>query len=65
MSRSTPCNHPVVIAEWRNRIETTVGEITDQMTLARQGAHSFWGLLTSTTSTISAHNLYRIMLADA
>jgi hypothetical protein len=53
-----------VIAEWRNRIETTFGEITDQMTLARHGAHSFWGLLTRTASTIAAHTLYRIMLAD-
>jgi hypothetical protein len=34
-----------VIAEWRNRIETTFGEITDQMTLARHGAHTFWALL--------------------
>jgi hypothetical protein len=30
-----------VIAEWRNRIETTFSEITDQMELARQGAHTF------------------------
>jgi|APDOM4702015073_1054812.scaffolds.fasta_scaffold16975_1 hypothetical protein len=52
-----------VIAEWRNRIETTFGEITDQMTLARHGAHTFWGLLTRTASTIAAHTLYRIMLA--
>jgi hypothetical protein len=34
-----------VIAEWRNRIETTFKEITDQMELARHGAHTFWGLL--------------------
>ncbi len=44
-----------VIAEWRNRIETTFGEITDQMELARHGAHTFWGLLTRTASTIAAH----------
>lgn len=54
-----------VIAEWRNRIETTFGEITDQMALARHGAHSFWGLLTRTASTIAAHTLYLIKLADA
>jgi Transposase DDE domain. len=50
-----------VIAEWRNRIETTFGEITDQMELARHGAHTFWGLLTRTASTIAAHTLSRIM----
>jgi hypothetical protein len=31
-----------VIAEWRNRIETTFAEITDQMELARHGAHTSW-----------------------
>src|SRR6266496_477656 len=31
-----------VIAEWRNRIETTFSEITDRMELARHGAHTFW-----------------------
>ena len=50
-----------VIAEWRNRIETTFGEITDQMELARHGAHTFWGLLTRTASTIAAHTLSRII----
>jgi hypothetical protein len=54
-----------VIAEWRNRIETTFGQITDQMLLARHGAHSFWGLLARTASTIAAHTLYRVMLANA
>jgi hypothetical protein len=29
-----------VIAEWRNRIETTFSEITDRMELARHGAHT-------------------------
>jgi hypothetical protein len=37
-----------VIAEWRNRVETTFSEITVQMELARHGAHTFWGLLTRT-----------------
>jgi len=50
-----------VIAEWRNRIETTFGEITDQMELARHGAHTFWGLLTRTASTIAAQTLSLIM----
>jgi hypothetical protein len=51
-----------VIAEWRNRIETTFSEITDQMELARHGAHTFWGLLTRTAATIAAHTLFRVFL---
>ncbi len=43
-----------VIAEWRNRIES---EITDQLELARHGAHTFWGLLTRTAVIIAAHTL--------
>jgi hypothetical protein len=54
-----------IIAEWRNRIEATFGEITDQMELARHGAHSFWGLLTRTAATIAAHTLLRTCLATA
>jgi hypothetical protein len=54
-----------VIAEWRNRIETTFGEITDQMELARHGAHTFWGLLTRTASTIAAHTLSLTMAGAA
>jgi len=46
-----------VIAEWRNRIETTFTEITDHMELARHGAHTFWGLLTRTAAIIAAHAL--------
>ncbi|MGH8900902.1 MAG: hypothetical protein ACRDYA_04280 [Egibacteraceae bacterium] len=30
-----------IIAEWRNRVETSLGEITDLMELARHGAHTF------------------------
>jgi hypothetical protein len=52
-----------VIAQWRNRIETTFQEITDQMELARHGAHTFWGLLTRTAATIAAHTLLRVCLA--
>jgi hypothetical protein len=53
-----------VIAEWRNRIETTFSEITDQMELARHGAHTFWGLLTRTAATIAAHTLHRVCLTQ-
>ena len=52
-----------IIAEWRNRIETTFKEITGQMELARHGAHTFWGLLTRTAATIAAHTLMRAFLA--
>jgi hypothetical protein len=54
-----------VIAQWRNRIEATFGEITDQMELARHGAHTFWGLLTRTAATIAAHTLLRVCLTTA
>jgi hypothetical protein len=46
-----------VIAEWRNRIETTFSEITDRMELARHGARTFRDLLTRTRATIAAHTL--------
>ncbi len=52
-----------IIAQWRNRIEASFGEITDQMGLARHGAHTFWGLLTRTAATIAAHTLLRTCLA--
>ena len=54
-----------VIAEWRNRIETTFSEITDRMELARHGAHSFWGLITRTAATIAAHTLLLTCLTGA
>jgi Transposase DDE domain len=54
-----------VIAEWRNRIETTFSEITDRMELARHGAHTFWGLLTRTAATIAAHTLLLTCLSEA
>ena len=53
-----------IIAEWRNRIEVTFGEITEMMELARHGAHSFRGLLTRTAATIAAHTLLRTCLAE-
>ena len=54
-----------IIAEWRNRIEVSFGEITELMGLARHGAHTFWGLLTRTAATIAAHTLLRACLAVA
>jgi IS5 family transposase len=54
-----------IIAEWRNRIETTFSEITDRMELARHGAHTFWGLLTRTAATIAAHTLLLTCLTEA
>jgi Transposase DDE domain len=62
---STPPALLKIIAEWRNRIETTFSEITDRMELARHGAHSFWGLLTRTAATIAAHTLLLTCLAAA
>lgn len=49
-----------IIAEWRNRVETTFRELTDTMELARHGAHTFHGPLTRTAATIAAHSLARI-----
>ena len=54
-----------VIAEWRNRIETTFSEITDRMELARHGAHTFEGLLTRAAATIAAHTLLLTCLTAA
>jgi hypothetical protein len=61
---STPSILLKVIAEWRNRIETTFSEITDRMELAPHGAHSFWGLLTRTAATIAAHTLLLVCLTE-
>jgi Transposase DDE domain len=61
----TPAILLKVIAQWRNRVEATFGEITDQMELARHGAHTFWGLLTRAAATIAAHTLLRACLAVA
>jgi hypothetical protein len=53
-----------IIAQWRNRIETTFKELTDQMELARHGAHTFCGLLTRTAAVIAAHTIMRACLAE-
>ena len=50
------------VAALRNRIETTTGEITEQLGLARHRATTFWGLLTRTAATILAHTLLRLGL---
>jgi hypothetical protein len=54
-----------VIAQWRNRVETTFSEITDHMELARHGAHTFHGLLTRTAATNAAHAIAKITLPTA
>jgi hypothetical protein len=48
------------VAVLRNRIETTIGELTERLGLARHGAKTFWGLLTRTAATILAHTLLRL-----
>ena len=50
------------VAALRNRIETSYGEITDRLELARHGAHTFWGLLTRVAATLAAHTLLRLEL---
>lgn len=48
------------VAALRNRIETTIGALTDALGLARHRAKTFWGLLTRTAATILAHTLIRL-----
>ena len=52
------------VAALRNRIETTIGELTDvdHLRLARHGAKTLWGLLTRLAATILAHTLLRLAL---
>jgi hypothetical protein len=52
------------VAALRNRIETTIGELTDvdRLRLVRHGAKTVWGLLTRTAATILAHTLCRLGL---
>jgi hypothetical protein len=51
------------VAALRNRIETTTGEITERLGLARHRAKTVWGLLTRAAATILAHTLLRLRLA--
>jgi hypothetical protein len=52
------------VAALRNRIETTIGELTDidRLRLARHGAKTVWGLLTRVAATILAHTLHQLQL---
>lgn len=50
------------IAKLRNRIETTVAQLMEQLGLARHGAKSFWGLLTRTAAAILAHTVMILRL---
>jgi hypothetical protein len=52
------------IARLRNRVETSFKEITDQMELARHGAHTFEGLLTRTAAVLAAHTLLLTELSN-
>jgi Transposase DDE domain len=53
-----------LIARFRNRVEASFKEITDQMELARHGAHCFEGLLTRTATTLAAHALLLAVSPD-
>jgi hypothetical protein len=48
------------VAALRNRIETTIGELTDRLGLARHGARTFAGLLARIATTLLAHTLLRL-----
>jgi hypothetical protein len=50
------------VARLRNRIETTTGELTEQLGLTRHGAKTVWGLLTRAAGTLLAHTLLRLAL---
>jgi hypothetical protein len=63
--QAMPKNPQRLIAGLRNRVETSFKEITDQMKLARHGAHTFEGLLTRTVATLAAYTLLLTLLAEA
>ena len=50
------------VAALRNRVETTIGELTETLALARHGARTVWGLLARAAATILAHTLLRLAL---
>jgi Transposase DDE domain len=50
------------VAALCNRIETSIGEITEDLGLAHHKARTFWGLLTRTAATLAAHTLLRLQL---
>jgi hypothetical protein len=47
------------VAVLRNRIETTIGELTDHLGLAHHRAKTCWGVLTRSAATLLAHTLLR------
>jgi hypothetical protein len=51
------------VAALRNRVETTIGELTEGLGLARHRAKTVWGLLTRAAATILAHTLLRLGVA--
>jgi hypothetical protein len=53
-----------LIAKFRNRVEASLKEITDQMELARHGSRCFEGLLTRTAATPAARTLLLTALPD-
>ncbi|HEX8007775.1 MAG TPA: hypothetical protein VF482_15265, partial [Trebonia sp.] len=55
--RAGSCHQPAA-----DQAAATFSEITDQMDLARHGAHTFWGLLTRTAAVIAAHTFLRVCL---
>ena len=62
--RTLPATVRRPVARLRNRIETTIGELTDpdRLRLVRHGAKTAWGLLTRIAATILAHTLQRLAL---
>ena len=50
------------VAALRNRVETTIGELTELLGLARHGAKTVWGLLARAAATLLAHTLRRLAL---
>ena len=50
------------VAALRNRVETTIGELTEGLGLARHRARTVWGLLTRAAATVLAHTLLRLGL---
>jgi Transposase DDE domain len=57
-SLSVAARRPIAVL--RNRIETTNGELTEQLALVRHHAKSFCGLLTRTAACLLAHTVLRL-----
>jgi hypothetical protein len=53
-----PVRRPV--AAPRNRIETTIGELTERLGLAHHGAKTVWGMLARVAAALLAHILLRL-----